>query len=174
MATANRTVRSARARVGTDAEANVRTLDKVAEDINKDIVESSKRLEWVRWVQRNVAPRLSSEAQLSSSMYDYYSGAINVDVPEVEGREWRGLNGTAGAIYRVRKALNIKKLTRTTYTYGGAEGKTNTYFHGTGVIADKDICVHIRLGGQLPPTCHIEFTEEVVTEVKKVAKVVCG
>ena len=150
----------------------VQDVERAIEAAQHDVERTQARIERMRWVRDNIAELIDGlGVTLSESMYDYYGTQVVVNVPEVEGREWPGLDGTAGVIYRVRKALGIDKLSRETYTVGET---TSTYFYGSGKLDDTDFSLHIRVGSQLPPSCRVEFVEETVTETRRVAKVICG
>ena len=131
---------------------------------------------FLEFLEYRVEPLLPEGVTLPRNMYSYSAwhdggGSVEIEIPYVEGREWRGLNGTAGLIYGIRKALNIERLSRSTYTYG--ERVQNTYF-GIARVDGRSFNVNIRMGEQLQPTCHIEYVEEERTEIKRIAKVVCN
>ena|SRR5215831_3039653 len=150
------------------AESNVRAA---RNELQRDIARMEKLDGFMRFVQWEIEPRLPEGIVLPRNMYSYSGNSIEIEIPFVAEREWRGLSGTAGLIYKIRKALNIEKLQRNTYTYG--ERVQNTYY-GRGQIGDEEFGVNIRLGDQLPPTCHVEYVEEEKVEKRRVAKVVCN
>lgn len=147
----------------------------VISGVRKSLVQEKKRLidldGWLKFEQTYVEPVLPKGVELGESLYAHHKDSIELTIPFDENREWRGLDGTAGLIYKVRKALNISKLRRHVSTY--SDSVYNSYT-GSGCIAGKDVYVTISLGSQLPPSCHLEYEEKEVTEVKRVAKVVCN
>jgi hypothetical protein len=150
------------------------SLEKAAAGLDYDFERLVAIRKRISWITKTVLPLLPEGVDLPDSSYSYAYG-IDLYIPEDPRREWRGVDGTAGLVHRIRKALNIKKLERRVQPVEYNQTVQHTFTGHADLGPDHSMeYVQIRLGNQLPPTCVIQWTEQEVTEKRRVGKVVCG
>lgn len=141
-----------------DVEKIVSELARDRERIDEVLVETGKLAAYL-------APQgeFPEGAEWRASQYDIRYQYINVHIPELEGRQWRGLNGTSGIVYRLRRYFGVKRLERSLVEESG-----DTRFSGTFDVDGRTYWLYIHCGQQLPETCRL--IEEEVREVRTVKK----
>lgn len=94
---------------------------------------------------------------------------ITATIEDQDGRPWRGLNGTAGIVFRIRQLFGVKKLRRYTNEYSGG-----TEFSGSFEVDDRTYWLTIYVGkGNLPETCELVAEEITETVTRTKYRTVC-
>ena len=113
-------------------------------------------------------------ATLSIDSWSLSNRSISVRIKHDPDRKWRGLNGTAGIVFRIRKFFNCSHLRRIKIGYNVSDPQTMFTAH---VQIDPDdpnstYYVTITCEGEIPDMCHLE--EVIDTTPRKSYKIVCG
>lgn len=122
-----------------------------------------------RTIRLHVAPHLPEGVNLPTSLYDIVYESLHLYIPEKEGRPWRGMQGTAGIVWQLRKFFQVPKFERRTEGY---DGKASTIFTGNGKmpVTGEYVFLTVTCNDQIPDSCTIE-EYEVVETIKKVRTV---
>lgn len=154
---------------------NRETLDSVLADAKRQADRAMEGIQNIYWHRMFVAPLIPEGIALPTYSGAYDKNYLTLNLLFVPEREWRGPSGTAGLIYKFRKAFGIPKLARHVDTWSG---NVEQYFTGNATIEGENIRFRLNIDGgadAMPPNCTIEYEEvEVPATTKRVAKVTCA
>lgn len=157
-----------------DTRTNIDRIQASIEYLHSDIVQTALRIAHMEWVRDYIVPELPDGVNVPDSTYGFLGNTLTLYIPLVPGRPWRGLSGTAGLVYKVRKLLGVKKFRRQidqTYSDAGFQ----TEFTGYGEVDGKPLFIHVILSDQKPDNCRIEWDEvQVEAHTEKRMRTVCS
>lgn len=156
--------------------AHVRTARPTDEWYNKVMANANDELTRAALTYANIkelayeltSVDLPEGCTLSEWAHSYSYGRLQINIPKSDDRQWRGLNGTAGIVYAIRKLFRVAKFNRATSHDG------STTFTGSGKLpkSDKFVYVEVVCEKQIPDSCELVPVTSIqeVTTFKTVCK----
>lgn len=144
---------------------------KVLDDVNREIESLAKLTIEVVKFDAHLSGRgeLPEGVRCEIGRNEVRWRSIIATVEDDDTRPWRGLQGTAGIVFRIRQLFGVKKLHRYTNESNGG-----TEFTGSFDVDGRTYWLTIYVGkGALPETCELVAEEITETVTRTKYRTVC-